>query len=327
MVKGARVAPAILLAALVATISAAVEHFVPPDSGLRINRSGRSAGAVIRTGSAVYPRKAVDSDAFEVRMARPARRIVSQYWAIDEYVYSVAPPERVVAVSESAYLPNISNVFRQVQQYRPAIATDPERVLRLDPDLLMVSSTSRQDFCALVRSADVPIYRVNTTFTTLAQVAETIRLTGYLTGQDEAAQAEIARFWQSIESAKARRKSPAKPPRILGFSGHSSYGTDTLFDDIVRTLGGINVGAAGGLKGYDSINSEQIVRWNPEWIVAGANHGKVREVMTALLADPAIATTQAAHDGHILVVQFNVFLPTSPFTTLLVRAIAEAIYG
>ena len=281
----------------------------------------------MRTGSTAYPRKAVDNDAFEVRIARPARRIVSQYWSIDEFVYSVAPPERVVAVSESAYLPNISNVMRQVRQYRPAIATDPERVLRLDPDLLLVSSTSRQDFCALVRSADVPIYRVSTTFTTLAQVAETIRLTGYLTGEDQAAQTEIARFWYSIESARARRKPFARSPRILGFSGHSSYGTDTLFDDIVRTLGGINVGAAGGLKGYDAINSEQIVRWNPEWIVAGANRGKVTEVMKSLLADPAIATTQAARDGHILVVEFNVFLPTSPFTTLLVNAIAEAIYG
>ncbi len=150
----------------------------------------------MHTGSADYPRKAVDSDDYVVRVARPAQRIVSQYWAIDEFVYSVAPPERVVAVSESAYLPNISNVIRQVQRYRPAIATDPERVLRLDPDLLLVSSSSRQDFCALVRSADVPIYRVFTTFTTLAQVAETIRLTGYLTGEDDAAGKEVARFWQ-----------------------------------------------------------------------------------------------------------------------------------
>jgi iron complex transport system substrate-binding protein len=328
MVKLARLAPAILLAVLVATISAAVEHFVPPDRGLGINRfDGGDASAARRRGNAAYPRKAVDSDAYVVRVARPARRVVSQYWAIDEYVYSVAPPERVVAVSESAYLPNISNVIRQVQQYRPAIATDPERVLGLDPDLLLVSSTSRQDFCALVRSADVPIYRVFTTFTTLAQVAETIRLTGYLTGEDDAAEKEVARFWQAIETARARRKPPAKAPRILGFSGHSSYGTDTLFDDIVRTLGGINVGAAGGLKGYDAINSEQIVRWNPEWIVAGANRGKVTEVMASLLADPAIGTTQAARDGHILVVEFNVFLPMSPFTTLLVNAMAEAIYG
>ena len=239
-----------MLAILVCTIAAAVEHFVPPDAGLQINRASAGLrGAAIRTGSAGYPRVAVDSDAFTVRVARPARRIVSQYWSIDEYVYSVAPPDRVVAVSESAYLPNISNVYREVQKFRPAIATDPERVLRLDPDLLLVSSTSRADFCALVRSTDAPIYRVFTTFTTLAQVAETIRLTGYLTGEDEAAAKEVNRFWSEIERAKGRRKPGARPPRILGFSGHSSYGTETLFDDVVRTLGGINVGAEGGSEG------------------------------------------------------------------------------
>ncbi len=86
-------------------------------------------------------------------------------------------------------------------------------------------------------------------------------------------------------------------------------------------------GRKAGLRGYDAINNEQIVRWNPEWIVAGANRGKTREMLATLMADPAIAETQAARDGHILVVEFNVFLPTSPFTTLLVTAMAEAIYG
>ena len=327
MVKLERFAPSVVLAILVCTIAAAVEHFVPPDAGLQINRASTGLrGAAIRTGPPEYPRVAVDSDDFTVRVARPARRIVSQYWSIDEYVYSVAPPDRVVAVSESAYLPNISNVYREVQKFRPVVATDPERVLRLDPDLLLVSSSSRADFCALVRSTGAPIYRVFTTFTTLAQVAETIRLTGYLTGEDEAAAKEVNRFWSEIERAKGRRK-PGARPRILGFSGHSSYGTETLFDDVVRTLGGINVGAEGGLKGYVAINSEQIVRWNPEWIVAGSDRGKTGQVLASLMADPAIAVTAAARAGHILVFEFNVFLPTSPFTTMLVNAIAEAIYG
>ena len=325
--KLGRFAPSFVLATLVCTIAAAVEHFVPPDAGLQINRAVESRGnPAMTTGPAEYPRNAVDSDGFTVRVARPARRIVSQYWSIDEYVYTVAPPERVVAVSESAYLPSVSNVYREVQKFRPAIATDPERVLRLDPDLLLVSSNSRADFCALVRSTQVPIYRVSTTFTTLSQVAETIRLTGYLTGEDDAAAKEVKRFWSAIESARGRRKPGARRPRILGFSGHSSYGSATLFDDVVRTLGAINVGAEGGLKGYDAINNEQIVRWNPEWIVAGANRGKTGEMLATLMADPAIAVTQAARDGHILVFEFNVFLPTSPFTTMLVKAIAEAIY-
>jgi iron complex transport system substrate-binding protein len=328
MVNLRRFAPSIVLAILVCTIAAAVEHFVPLGAGLQINRATTAhRAAAIRTGPSEYPRVAVDRDDFTVRVARPARRIVSQYWSIDEYVFSVVPPDRVVAVSESAYLPNISNVYRNVQKFRPVIASDPERVLRLDPDLLLVSNNSRADFCALVRSTGAPIYRVFTTFTTLAQVAETIRLTGYLTGEDETAAKELNRFWSEIERAKSRRKPGARPPRILGFSGRSSYGTETLFDDVVRTLGGINVGAEGGLKGYDAINSEQIVRWNPEWIVAGSDRGKTRQVLASLMADPAIAVTPAARAGHILVVEFNVFLPTSPFTTMLVNAIAEAIYA
>src|SRR5258708_2291819 len=161
MVKMGRFAPSVVLAILVCTIAAAVEHFVPPDAGLQINPAGASYGNT----------------------------------AMDEYVYTVAPPNRVVAVSESAYLPNISNVYREVQKFRPAVATDPERVLRLDPDLLLVSNSSRADFCALVRSTQVPIYRVFTTFTTLAQVAETIRLTGYLTGEDEAARQKGNPIW------------------------------------------------------------------------------------------------------------------------------------
>ena len=189
------------------------------------------------------------------------------------YVYSVVPPEHVIAVSESAYLPSISNVYHHVQRFRPAIATDLERVLRLSPDLLIVSNSSRADYCAIVRSAGMPIYRAFTMFTTLEELAETIRLTGYLTGEDLTADAEVKRFWAAIEAAKARRPPNAPRPRILGISGHYGWGSQTVFDEIVRTLGAINVAAEGGLTGSDAVNSEQIVRWNPEWIVIGNRPG------------------------------------------------------
>jgi iron complex transport system substrate-binding protein len=324
MVNPAGYGPAAALALLAGTIAAAVGHFLPDGAGWNINKAD-TRFAKIQTGAAEYPRRAADSDGFSVRIARPVRRIASQHWAIDEYAYSIVPAERVVAVSESAYLQSISNVYAQVQKHRPAIASDPERVLRLDPDLLLVSNSSRADFCALVRAADLPIYRVLTTFTSLAQVAETIRLTGYLTGEDTAATAEIQRFWSEIERAKAKRK-PGAAPRILGLGNRYAYGAETIFDDIVRTLGGVNVAARGGLKGYDAVNGEQIVRWNAEWIVAGADRGKTRAVAASLMADPAIAETPAARNGHVLVFDFNVFLPASPFTTLLVNAMAKEMY-
>lgn len=322
-----RLSPSLVLLLLTGAIAAAVNYFVTPATADRAARTADGFGnPTIRTGAMEYPRTAIDSDSFVVRVTRPARRVVSQYWSIDEFVYSVVPAERVVAVSETAYQPTVSNVYAQVQRYRPTIATDPERVLRLEPDLLMVSNSSRADFCALVRSAQIPIYRTFTMFTTLEQLAETTRLTGYLTGEDQAAAEQIAGFWNDINRAKARRPPNARKPRVLGYGGSYGYGSETLFDDIVNTLGGINVGAEGGLKGYDQVNSEQIVRWDPEWIVAATNPGQSRQVLARLMADPGIAVTQAARNGRILVFEHHVYLPFSPFARLFVTALAEALY-
>ena len=315
-----------MLVALVGTMAAAIDRIALTEEN-RAAPPGKGYGnSEIRTGPVEYPRAAIDSDSYVVHVARPARRIVSQFWSIDEYVYSVVPGDRVVAVSQAAYAESYSNVYDLAQRFRPAIATDPEAVLRLDPDLLLVSNSSRADFCAIVRSSGVPIYREFAMAETLEQVAQTIRLTGYLTGEDEAARREEERFRDDVERAKARHPANAAHPRILGSGATFSYGSETLFDDIVRTLGGINVAAKAGLKGFGQVNTEQIARWDPEWIAAAAETGRTKQELARLMADPAIGLTKAAHDGHILVYEQRVFLPSSPFTRLFVTALAKALY-
>jgi iron complex transport system substrate-binding protein len=323
-----QLAPSLLLIVLTGTVGAAVGRFTSSVDGQRLLQwSQGQSNSAIHTGPSEYPRTAIDSSGYRVRIPRPPRRIVSQYWAIDEFAYSVVPPERVVAVSASAYLKTVSNVYSYVERFHPAIAVDPERVLRLDPDLILVSDTSRPDFCAIVRDAHIPIYRMFTSFTTLQQIADGIRATGYLTGEDEQARAEVNRFWSAINKAKSLRPADASPPRILGYSGGFTYGANTLFDDIVRTLGGVNVGAEGGLKGYDEATSEQIIRWNPDWIITSADSGKEKQVLASLMADPGIALTNAARNKRIVVVPTNVFLPMSPFTANFVTLLAEKLYG
>jgi iron complex transport system substrate-binding protein len=269
----------------------------------------------------------VDSDGLRVRLPRPARRIISQSRTTDEYLYSIVPPQTILAVSASAYQQNSSNVYSYAAKFHPAIASDPERVLRLDPDLIFVSSTARADFISLVRNTGVPTYRMFTMFTSLDQVAEGIRAVGYLTGEDEAARNEEARFRSGVATALAMRMPGLARPRILGLGGLACYGRDTLFNDIVERLGGVNVGAEGGVKGYENVGSEIILRWDPEWIVTAADPGKSEQARARLLADPAIALTQAARQGHILVFDNRILFPMSPFTLSLVNAMAEQLYG
>jgi iron complex transport system substrate-binding protein len=287
--------------------------------------------AAIRTGSLAYPREAIDSDNMRVRIPRPAHRIVSQYWSIDDYVYSVAPPESIVAVSQSAYARSYSNVYLLAEKFRPAIATDPERVLDLNPDLILVSSDGRGDYTSLVRSTGVPVYRMQSTFHTLDQVKKTILLTGYLIGEDAAAQKVAAQFQARIDEGRAKgqaaRARGMAPLHILALAGRHGYGARTLLDDVLRTVGAINVAAEHGLDGYAPINFEQIAQWSPDWILAGADRGQTKLVLQQLLADPAVAVTKAARDHHILVLESDIVQPMSPFSARFVTTLADALYG
>ena len=168
----AGILPPILLLGMVAALAVGVESYATPEGGLQLPTGTTGDGDPrIRMGSEQYPREAIDSDDTPVRIDRPAHRIVSQYWSIDEYLYSVVPPQEVLAVSETAYLKGISNVYEFVERYHPIIATDPEQVLALNPDLILVSSSGRADYTSLARSTGVPVFRMQTTFQTLEPVS------------------------------------------------------------------------------------------------------------------------------------------------------------
>jgi iron complex transport system substrate-binding protein len=283
-------------------------------------------GPDFETGSLDYPRVADDSEGYVLKISRPVRTVASQYWSIDEYVYSVVDPENVISVSQSAYDRSFSNVFQWAEMFRPLVARDPEVILKLDPDLLLVSSDARADFTQLLRVAGTPVFRTFTNFTTLDEIKRTITLVGYLTGRDiEAAHARKL-FESSIDRARNRRPPGTSSPRILGYSGGYSYGDETLFDDIVRTLGGVNVGSENGLHSYAPLNSEYILRWDPEWIITGAPRGQSASVLEHLMNDPAIAPTLAARHGRIVVLENNVLLPMSPYTTLILNALGDVLY-
>lgn len=313
------------LLASVGIIGAAVDRWSAPLLGPPLERNGYGRAATIQ-GSLSYPREAVDADGFRVRIPSKPMRIASQYWSIDEYLYSVVPAERVVAVSETAFVKGVSNVLDFTAKFKPELASDPERLLRVNPDLIIVSSGSRVDFTSLVRSSGIPVYRMFIDFTKLEQVEEYIRLIGYLTGEDQCAETVARQFHTGVAHAAHRRPEGARRPRVLGMGGRFSYGSETLFDDIVKTVGAVNPAAEAGLKGYEMASSEQLARWNPEWIVAGASEGAIEQTRQRILADPGVALTEAGRKGQVVVLENRVFMPMSPYAAARVTALAEALW-
>ena len=285
------------------------------------------ASAPALVGGLSYPRHATGADGVTATIDSSPSRLMSQSSSTDEFLYSIVPPERVVGVSDVAYMERISNVFELVKRYEPIVALDPERILRADPDVVLTPAEMRLDGPGLLRAAGVPVFRAQTMFPTLESVEAQIRVIGYLAGEDVRAKEAAQRFHEVVRLASTRKPANAPSPKVMGFGGVYSYGSQTLFHDVLRVLGAENVAATHGFVGYDRVTDEHIVRWNPEWIVAGADRGQVGQVRARLMAHPAIGVTVAARLGQIVVLENHVFLPLSPFTAELVVALADALYG
>jgi len=295
-----------------------------PASRMLLHRDTSNPFGVV--GAVEYPRHAVGVDGVRVNLPRPARRIVSQEWSLDEYLYSLVPAERVIGVSQAAYDGRFSNISDIAARLRPTIAADVEAVVTMNPDLVIVSSTARADFTELLRTAGVPVYRAYTTPTSLAEIEQQIRILGYLVADDAAAAAVWSTFHEAVALAALRRPA-ADAPRVLGLNGHFAYGSHTVFDDVLRVLGATNVAAAAGVEGYTLMNPEEILRANPGWIITGAPIDTEDDVRERLFADVSLATTDAGRAGRVVVVDQRVFTALSPFTARLLETLGDALYG
>ena len=211
-----------------------------------------------KTGSIAYPRHVIDAQGEELRIARPARALAGAEWTIEEFLYSISPPDQIVAVTSAAYDRRYSNVYELAEKYRPAlvgvISPNAELLVKADPELV-VAAPEQVNVFNILRGAGIPVYRMYTQFTKLDEISDNILLSGLSHRQRSTGIQGLRRVLRAVAKAKTRKPAGAASPRVLGYQFVYSYGSETIFNDIVKTVGGINVGAEQGLRLYDAINS------------------------------------------------------------------------
>lgn len=287
-----------------------------------------SGGASDRSEALDFPMTRTDALGYEVTIPAPPRSIASQALVTDHLLFGVVPHSRIVAVSTYAGQALYSNVANRVQALGLPAVFGPEMIVAVAPDLLISSHISDPQFLRVVRASGLRTYAMQTMFSTLQDIVGALRLVGALSGEPERAQRAIERFEASLNEAKRRVAPNSIPQRVLGIShSYDSYGEGSLFEDIVKTLGSVNVGSEQGLGPWQRIGSEQVAAWNPDWIVTGTGGQPRDEVLDSLGADPAIAVTTAGQRNQLVVVEDRHFLAMSQHVLGMVHAISYALSG
>lgn len=206
-----------------------------------------------------------DDSGRELRLARPAQRIISLAPHITEQLYAVgAGAELVGAVDYSDY-PEAAKRLPRVGGYS---RLDLEAILALRPDLV-VGWLSGNDNRQLERleALGIPVYRSEPR--ELADIASGLRRLGIVSGHRGEAAARAERFERTLAQLRADH-SGQRPVRVFYQIWNRPLMTingEHLISDVIRLCGGENVFA--GLPALTPMVSEEaVIAVDPDIIVA-----------------------------------------------------------
>ena len=197
---------------------------------------------------------------------RPAQRIVSLAPNLTELVFTVGAGERLVGADVFSNYPPQALAIERVGD---AFQVDYERVLALDPDLVLVWDTGTPEpVIEKLGHLGLTVERVSTTH--LDDVPLALRRLGELTGTRAAAERAAQDYVQAVGALRQAHTSDAPIQVFYQISSAPLYTINSqhLISEIIALCGGRNVFA--DLEQLaPPVSREAVLERNPEVILAG----------------------------------------------------------
>lgn len=258
-------------------------------------------------------------------------RIVSLSLAADEILLSLVEKERIQALTYLALDPEISNVSSKALGVRNHINTDAEKIIALQPDLVITSSFTPSEVVSMLEEAGVPVFVFNLS-SSLQEIKNNIIAIAQVVGEKEKGQALIKQMEQQ-ETEIIRKTNSIKHQslRVLyyGFSG-DVMGKSTQFDELAQKLGLRNAAAEAGILGIVRLNKEQLIKLNPDliyipkWQAEGSTG--LSPLRRDLLRDPSLASVEAVKHKRIYELPDQHFSCFSQYILLGMEDLARIAY-
>lgn len=277
-----------------------------------------------------WPRRIKDAGGHELVLARPPQAIVSLTLASDEVLFSLVDRKRLKGITFLAGDPGISNVAAAAKDFPVKLQGEKERIVALQPDLVLVADWKEGEFVQSLRQAGVPVFVMRSP-RSFADLWDSLRLFGRLTGEDARAGALVDDCRRRLRAIAEREAGiPAERRRsILSYTLFgSTYGGDTCFNAIAGAAGLRN--AAAGLKGWPQLSKEQILAMDPDLILLPmwSYGGKTdpAQFRRAFVGDPLFASLKAVKGGRVISISDAHFMNNSQYMVDGAEDLAKAAY-
>lgn len=239
-----------------------------------------------------------------VRVAVPdhPKRILALSSASDTILLGLVEPDRLVGINTLSTYEEYSLEAKRAKLVKPVMGSYPlEKIIALDPDLVIAPDYTSADVIAGLRHMGIPIVVVPTG-TTVESVIKNVTDIAHIVGEDEKGQfyeqkirrelAEMKRLGESIPLAE--RKS------VLFVSSMDGYtGTGSLFDDMCKHMSIYNAPDLLGLPPRTPFGDERVLAMNPDYIFIPAYKGMDKGLSSRYLDNPAFQNLPAIRENRV----------------------------
>ena len=210
----------------------------------------------------------VDDNGAEVRLAGPAKRIVSLAPNITEVLFHVGAGEQIVGADEYSNYPQAAKEIQRVSNYA---AANYELILSLKPDLVIAWQSGNGDkIINPLRKLGIPVFVIETG--EIERVPNLFRRFGKLSGQDKIAEQRALEFTERLKKLRTAnaKKSPVRTFYQIWDEPLITLNGKHMVSSVIELCGGVNI-FADAIPLVPYVNIESVVAADPQVIIAGGS--------------------------------------------------------
>ena len=218
----------------------------------------------VKDGQTVYPLTVTSADGSTVTLEKEPEKIVSVSPTLTEMLYALDAGDKLVGRSDYCDYP--AEVF-EVESMGTIQTPDMEKIISLNPDLVLVSGMMDEEYMTKLSSVGVNVLLVEEVGK-LEEVYGVMEMMGLIVNRNEKTASCIEEMKATIADVQEKVKD-LEAPTIYYVVGYGEYGDftaggDTFAGEILSIAGGDNI--AKDNSGW-SITLEEIIESDPYIIV------------------------------------------------------------
>jgi len=249
------------------------------------------------------------------------QRIISLSPSNTEMVYALGLQDRLIGVTTYCNYPPAAKEKIQVSGFSDV---DVEKVVSLQPDLVLASSIHQAEIIPALEKLGIPVLGI--VAPTLDQFLADLDLLGRVTAKQQEASTLAESLKKRIMAVEDNTADAAKP-RVFFVTWHDplwTVGRGSIVDDLINKAGGVNI--ASDLENNQTISLETAIQRNPEIIIVLSSHGDQAVSYNFLKNEPRFQATDALKNNRVYQVDSDIFGRSTPRTVDGLEQMAKLIH-